>query len=83
VAAQTELSERECRSLETVRPPRENARSASTEVAVFTISTLAQLIKYAVLTWRSEEVQGHATDGLIPASLPVLDGVGAGSPRLH
>jgi hypothetical protein len=33
VAARTDSSESECRILDTVRPPREKARSASVEVA--------------------------------------------------
>jgi hypothetical protein len=33
VAARTDSSERECRIFDTVRPPREKARSASVEVA--------------------------------------------------
>ena len=33
VAARAELSDSECRSLEIVKPPRENARSTSVEVA--------------------------------------------------
>jgi hypothetical protein len=34
VAARTDSSESECRIFDTVRPPRENARSASVDVAV-------------------------------------------------
>lgn len=33
VAARADLSDKECRSLEMVKPPRENARSTSVEVA--------------------------------------------------
>ena len=33
VAARADLSDKECRSLEMVKPPRENVRSTSVEVA--------------------------------------------------
>lgn len=73
VEARTDSSDRAWRSLETVRPPRENARSASAAVAKNGSETIERVSQ--AHTWRCKDIERHRCKRRRQESSPVLDGI--------
>ena len=75
IAAGVDLSEREWRCFETVRLPRENARSTSTDVADQGTISFVICLMGRPHTWSGHEVHRHPRERIPGLFEPILEGV--------